>query len=94
MSCAQTEPAIITHKVCPLAAAYPQQHNSDCLGEVCACYVKIVKRRSIRIGDITFDDPKHIYSYRGCGLVTHVPWELKKRKEKPKNVKARLKEAQ
>jgi len=94
MSCTQTEPAIITHKVCPLAAAYPEQHNSDCLGEACACYVKIVKRRSIRIGDITFDDPKHVYTYRGCGLVTHVPWELKKRKEKRKNVKAQVKEAQ
>ena len=93
MTCTQKETAIITHKVCPMAAAYPEQHNSDCLGEACACYVKIVKRRSIRIGDFTFEDTKHFYRYRGCGLVTHIPWELKKRKENPKNVKVRVKEA-
>ena len=30
-------------KVCPFAAANPQQENSDCLGDACACYVKMHK---------------------------------------------------
>ena len=64
------------HKVCPLAAAHPQQENSDCLGEACACHVKIQKPHLIQTGNRSFVDPVNYYRYDGCGLVAHIPWEL------------------
>ena len=61
-------------KVCPLAAANPQQQNSDCLGEVCACYVKMHKPRLLHIGGHTVADERVYLRYRGCGLITRIPW--------------------
>jgi hypothetical protein len=66
-------------KVCPLAAANPQQKNSDCLAEACACYVKMNKPRVLHIGGIAVADEKFYLRYRGCGLVTHIPWDLVKK---------------
>lgn len=71
-------------KVCPLAAAHPQQKNSDCLGEACACYVKMHKRLKMQTDPGKLDDSEFFYRYKGCGLVAQVPWELVKREEKPK----------
>jgi hypothetical protein len=71
-------------KVCPLAAAHPEQQNSNCLGEACACYVKMHKPRPLQAGTLTIADPEYFYRYRGCGLVTHIPWELTKREDQPK----------
>jgi hypothetical protein len=70
-------------KVCPLAAAHPQQSNSDCLGEACACYVKMHKHRVMQADGSRFVDPDYFYRYIGCGLVGQVPWELVKRETKP-----------
>ena len=69
-------------KICPLAAAQPQQENSDCLGEACACYVKMHKPLQLQVANCKFADPEYFYSYSGCGLVTRVPFELVKREEK------------
>jgi hypothetical protein len=68
-------------KVCPFAAANPQQENSDCLGEACACYVKMHKHRLMQTDQCKMIDSEFFYRYKGCGLVTHVPWELVKREE-------------
>jgi hypothetical protein len=68
-------------KVCPFAAAIPQQKNSDCLGEACACYVKMHKPYLMPTDQCA---PKFFYRYKGCGLVAQVPWELVKRKESPR----------
>lgn len=68
-------------KVCPFAAANPQQKNSDCLGESCACYVKIQKPCLMQTDECEIEI---FYRYYGCGLITQVPWELVKRKD-PKN---------
>ena len=62
-------------KVCPLAAANPEQKNSDCLGEACACYVQIQKPRVLTDGKEKLLDQEHFFSYFGCGLVTHIPWK-------------------
>ncbi len=62
-------------KVCPFAAADPQQQNSDCLGEVCACYVKMRKSRLLHIGGLTVVDERFYLRYRGCGLITRIPWD-------------------
>ncbi len=72
-------------KVCPFAAAHPQQENSDCLGEACACYVKMHKPRQMQTDHSKLADPEYFYRYVGCGLVAHVPWELVKHEEKQKN---------
>ena len=63
-------------KVCPFAAAQPMQKNSDCLGEACACYVKMQKTRLMQTGNTSIVDPESFYRYVGCGLVAHIPWEL------------------
>ena len=63
-------------KVCPLAASHPQQENSDCLGEACACHVKMQKPRLMQTGNTSIVDPESFYRYVGCGLVAHIPWEL------------------
>ena len=68
-------------KICPIAAANPQQNNSDCLGEECACFVKMHKPRPMEAGSLTIADPEFFYRYRGCGLLTHIPWELAKREK-------------
>ena len=68
-------------KVYPFAAANPQQKNSDCLGEGCACYVKMHKP-SLKQTDQR--EMEFFYRYKGCGLVAHFPLELIKRKD-PKN---------
>ena len=73
------------HKVCPLAAAHPQQENSDCLGEACACYVKMNKPCLMQTDQCEIVDSEFFYRYRGCGLVAHVPWKLVKREETPKS---------
>ena len=62
-------------KVCPFAAANPQQQNSDCLGAVCACYVKMRKARLLHIGGCTMVDERVYLCYRGCGLITRIPWD-------------------
>lgn len=69
-------------KVCPLAAAQPLQKNSDCLGEACACYVKMQKPRLMQTGNPNLVDPECFYRYVGCGLVAHIPWEPVKLEEK------------
>ena len=69
-------------RVCPFAAAQPQQENSDCLGEACACYVKMHKPRLMETDRCKLADPEYFYRYVGCGLVTPVPWELVRREEK------------
>lgn len=63
-------------KVCPLAAANPQQQNSDCLGEACACYVKMRKQRILHVGGLTLPDEKFYLRYRGCGLISRIPWDV------------------
>jgi hypothetical protein len=70
-------------KVCPLAAANLQQNDSDCLGEACACYVKMLKPRLLHIGGIAVADEKFILRYEGCGLVTHIPWGVIKKEDTP-----------
>jgi hypothetical protein len=62
-------------KVCPFAAANPQQTNSNCLGEACACYVKMRKQRILHIGGFEVADKKFYLRYRGCGLITRLPWD-------------------
>jgi hypothetical protein len=71
-------------KLCPFAAANPQLDNSYCLGEACACYVKMHKPRLMQSDQCKMVDSKFFYHYKGCGLVTHVPWELAKHEENPK----------
>jgi hypothetical protein len=73
-----TEP----RKVCPLAAAHLQQENSDCLGEACACYVKMYKHFLMQTDGSRFVEHEYFYRYIGCGLVAQVPWELIKREKK------------
>ena len=72
----------IKTKVCPLAAANPQQNNSNCLGEACACYVKMRKQRVLHVGGFEVPDEKFYLRYRGCGLISHVPWDLTKKESK------------
>jgi hypothetical protein len=69
-------------KVCPLAAANPQQQNSDCLEEACACYVKMHKQRILHIDGLTVPDEKFYLRYRGCGLISRIPWNIVKFKAK------------
>jgi hypothetical protein len=69
-------------KVCPLAAANPQQNNSDCLGEACACYVKMRKQRIFHFGGFEVPDEKFYLRYRGCGLISRIPWDLAKKANK------------
>ena len=76
------------HKVCPLASAHPQQKNSDCMGEACACYVKMQKPRLMQTGNTSLVDPQNFYRYDGCGLVAHIPWELVNRENAPKTKQA------
>jgi hypothetical protein len=71
-------------KTCPFAAAQPQQKNSDCLGESCACYVKLNKRQLKLAEHSSLPDQEFHYCYSGCGLVTRIPWELVKPKETQK----------
>ncbi len=68
-------------KVCPFASAQPQQTNSNCLGEACACYVKMHKPRVLRIRGIAVADEKFYLRYEGCGLISHIPWNLVIKKE-------------
>jgi hypothetical protein len=78
-----TEP----HKVCPLAASHPQQENSDCLGEACACFVKMHKPCLIQTDEFEIDNSEFFYRYKGCGLVAQVPWELVKTQRPKKRQK-------
>ncbi len=71
-------------KVCPFASAQPQQKNSDCLGEVCACYIKLNKRQFKLVEHCNLADQEFHYSYSGCGLVTQIPWQLVKQEEAQK----------
>ena len=79
-------------KVCPFAAANPQQENSDCLGDACACYVKMHKPRWIASAEYKMADPEYFYSYFGCGLVSHIPWQLAKREVKLKTAEGQMQE--
>ena len=72
-------------KTCPIAAANPQIENSICLGEECACYIKVHKPRVIRTGNLRIVDPHYLLRYAGCGLITRIPFELVKREENTKN---------
>ena len=49
-------------KVCPLAASHPQQENSDCLGEACACHVKMQKPHLMQTGNTSIVDPESYLS--------------------------------
>ncbi len=71
-------------KVCPFAAAHPNQENSECLGEACACYVKMHKRRLMLAEECRLPDQEFFYRYAGCGLVAQVPWELVRTEDKQK----------
>ena len=82
---------MVAVKVCPLAAAHPQQENSDCLGEECACYVKLNKRQPMLAEYSNLPDQELNYSYSGCGLVTRIPWELVKREETQKETQSKPK---
>jgi hypothetical protein len=75
---------MVNPKLCPLAAANPQQEDASCLGEACACHVKMHKPRYMKADHYRIVDPEYFYRYVGCGLITHIPWELVKRKETPK----------
>ncbi len=68
-------------KICPLAAAHPNQSNSDCLGNTCACHVSVVKPAFLSRTPVIVD-PENYYCYEGCGLVRVVPWQLVKREAK------------
>ncbi len=65
-------------KRCPQAAAVKPHENGACLGESCACYVKLDK-------PLELDDARPVYRYSGCGLVSSIPWEPVRREEKPQN---------
>lgn len=65
----------VTKKRCPIAAAFPNQQNSDCLGEACVVYVKICKPKPIAVFGREFADPEHYLKFEGCGLLNTVPWE-------------------
>ena len=71
-------------RLCPLAAARTQQENSDCLGEACACYVKMHKPRVMQSDRCKLLDPEYFFRYVGCGLIAHIPWELAKREKDQK----------
>jgi hypothetical protein len=71
-------------KTCPFAAAQPQQKNSDCLGESCACYIKLNKRQLKLAEQSNLPDQEFYYCYSGCGLVTQIPWELVKQEKAQK----------
>jgi len=70
-------------KICPFAAAQPDQESSDCLGPNCACYISIVKPVFLSKSPVIVD-PENYYCYKGCGLVRVVPWQLVKREQTPK----------
>ena len=78
----------IDRRICPFAAANPNINNSDCLGDACACYVKMHKPRYMPSERCNVADPEYFYCYVGCGLVTHVPWQLAKREKKQKNAQS------
>jgi len=63
-------------KLCPLAAAHPDMEDAICLGEDCACHVKIHKSNLLSYDGRRFVDPEHYLRYNGCGLVNIVPWEI------------------
>ncbi len=63
-------------KRCPLVAAVKPHENGACLGESCACYVKLDN-------PLEPCDARPVYRYYGCGLVSSIPWELVKPEEKP-----------
>jgi hypothetical protein len=79
-------------KTRPFAAAQPQQKNSNCLGESCACYVKMHKSRQVQADNSKFSNPEIFYRYTGCGLIAQVPWELVKRKKTPETPQYKLQE--
>ena len=83
---------VLERKICPLAAANPDVDNSDCLGEACACYVKMHKPRYLPTEQYRIVDPEFFYRYVGCGLITHIPWELAKHELKPKAAKSKAEE--
>ena len=79
-------------KVCPFAAANPQQENSDCLGDACACYVKMHKPRCIASAEYKMADPEYFYRYFGCGRASYIPWQLAKRERKLKTAEGQMQE--
>ncbi len=71
-------------KLCPLAAAHPNQEDSTCLGKDCAIYVRVLKPRVMSCFGRDYVDPEHYLAYEGCGLVNAIPWELKENVQAPK----------
>jgi len=55
-------------KLCPILST--RLLDSECKGEKCALYVKLVKFT-----------PSQDLVYRGCGLIHHIPWETKEGKQ-------------
>jgi hypothetical protein len=64
-------------KICPFRRT--DGIAADCLGEKCACHIRMVKPAFIAEKIV---DPEHFYSYEGCGLVVNVPWRLEKKPDK------------
>ncbi len=77
-----------TKKQCPLASIHPAQENSDCLGESCACYVKIYKPKPIAVFGREFADPEHYLKFEGCGLLNTIPWQHVEYPKEQKNAEA------
>jgi len=67
-------------KFCPLLTIASLKETEiplqECLGEECALYVKIVKARELKAGDITYADPERYLRFEGCGLIKNIPWNF------------------
>jgi hypothetical protein len=66
-------------KVCPLAKGLPDSESALCIGEKCACHIRVVKPAFIAKGIV---DPEIYYIYKGCGIVRTIPWNRVNRPEK------------
>ena len=75
-------------KFCPFVNDVP----SECIGEGCACYIKVVKPiiLSKKYGLI---DENRYYAYKGCGLVRVIPWQIINRDEIKKTPEMKQAEA-
>jgi len=69
-------------KLCPLT-------RQTCLGDKCACYLRIMKERILATKEYRFTDPEYYYRYEGCGLMPKIPWKLEKIPETPETPEMR-----
>lgn len=81
------------NKLCPLKLIGEANGSSECEGENCACYIKLVKPRYAKTEKYTLVDHEYFYRYAGCGLVHAIPWELVERERKPKTEMQQAEEA-